>query len=345
MRERALLLGVGLGGEDDVGVLAHGLGQHRLVRDHGLRGAERRLPQRAVRDACAAGRRAAGRACERSPSARPCGDLGGAAGRARRASRSRRRGRGRSRPRAARGRSCSAGISSRPAPARPARPRRDARLSSARAAVVAAGAGEQPLAVDDHDVLAARQRLGEALTASALSRRRSRRRRGRPSPSAASSATSSAAPPPGAMRSTASARASSAVGRALATATRDAVAAHALADAQVEDRRVVDRVALEQHDGVGELEVGDASPAAPGSASARATSSGSSPPGREARWPEPRPSRNSCASRNASSLVVSPAGQRGGAAAGLLERAAGGVERLLPARGHQLVALAHERLR
>ena len=39
VRERALLLGVGLGGEDDVGVLAQRVGQHRLVRDHGLRGA------------------------------------------------------------------------------------------------------------------------------------------------------------------------------------------------------------------------------------------------------------------------------------------------------------------
>ena len=46
--DRALLLGIRLAGEDDVGVLAHGLGHHALDRDHGLGGAERLLPQRAV---------------------------------------------------------------------------------------------------------------------------------------------------------------------------------------------------------------------------------------------------------------------------------------------------------
>src|SRR3954452_16346794 len=38
-----------------------------------------------------------------------------------------------------------------------------------------------------------------------------------------------------------------------------------------------------------------------------------------------------------------PARQRGGARAGLLERARGRVQRLLPARGHQLGSLAYER--
>ena len=45
MHERALLLGVGLGGEDDVGVLADRVGQQRVDGDHGLRGAQRAVPQ------------------------------------------------------------------------------------------------------------------------------------------------------------------------------------------------------------------------------------------------------------------------------------------------------------
>ncbi len=49
VHERPLLLGVRLGGEDDVGELAHRVGQLRLDGDHGLRGAERALPQGAVR--------------------------------------------------------------------------------------------------------------------------------------------------------------------------------------------------------------------------------------------------------------------------------------------------------
>ena len=67
----------------------------------------------------------------------------------------------------------------------------------------------------------------------------------------------------------------------------DAVAAHALADAQVEDRHVVDGLGVEHEDGVGELEVGRRSPAATGCA-ARASSSA---PGRRA----------SCATRCAAS--------------------------------------------
>ena len=134
VHERALLLGVGLGREDDVGVLAHGLGQHRLVGDHGLRGAERLPPTARGRDACAAGRRAAGRAWRARRRRGP--------GRSRSAPRAGlgerrvagRRGRRRSRPRAGRGRSCWRGSRAGPAPSRPARPSRDARLSSARAA-------------------------------------------------------------------------------------------------------------------------------------------------------------------------------------------------------------------
>ena len=71
MRERAFLLGIGLGGEDDVGVLAHRLGQLRLDGDHGLRGAERAVPQRRGSGSCAAGRRGAARSLCRSPLARP----------------------------------------------------------------------------------------------------------------------------------------------------------------------------------------------------------------------------------------------------------------------------------
>ncbi len=46
-----LLLGVGLGGEDDVGVLADRVREHGVDRDHGLGGAERGLPGGAVGNA------------------------------------------------------------------------------------------------------------------------------------------------------------------------------------------------------------------------------------------------------------------------------------------------------
>ena len=44
----ALLLGVGLGGEDHVGVLAQALGQHRGVGDDQRGAVQRALPQGAV---------------------------------------------------------------------------------------------------------------------------------------------------------------------------------------------------------------------------------------------------------------------------------------------------------
>ena len=107
------------------------------------------------------------------------------------------------------------------------------------------------------------------------------------------------------MRTTESARASSAVGRALATASVHVVAAHALADAQVEDRRVVDRVALEQHDGVGELEVRHGR-LQRGVGERALDVERQLAAGARGEVARAEPSRNSRASRNASSLEVSP---------------------------------------
>ena len=220
-----------------------------------------------------------------------------------------------------------------------ARPRRVGELSSARAAAPR-GPASSALAVDDHDVLAG--------AAQARRRGRARRRRSVPaavaapprlpsSPaSAASSATSSASPPPGAWRSDGvGARVER--GRARAgDGELDVVAADALADAQVEDRRVVDRVAVEQQHGVGELEVGDVACSAGVGERARdverqlaAGARGEVAASRARRG-------TAAASRNASSLVVSPPASAAARGAGLLERARGGVERLLPRRRHQL---------
>ena len=136
---------------------------------------------------------------------------------------------------------------------------------------------------------------------------------------------------------------SSAVGRALATTSLDAVAADALADAQVPDRRVVDRVAVEQQHGVGELEVGHrrlqrgrgerartsqrqlAAGARRQVARAEVVAQQLTAAGRPPRWRSSPP---------ASAAARGPA---------FLSALAGGVERLLPRRGHQLDALAHQR--
>ncbi len=153
---------------------------------------------------------------------------------------------------------------------RAARRRRDRRARACRRCAAASRqrVGEQTLAPEDHDVLAAvAQQAGEL------------ERRGVESPRARRGQRRTRAPPGSSPRRRArsedrqSAFGSSALGRALAIAQLDAVAAHALADPQVEDRRVVERLGAEHQHGVGELEVGDASPAAPGAASARASSS------------------------------------------------------------------------
>ena len=123
VRERALLLGVGLGGEDDVGVLADRVAEHGV--DARSRSGRCRAPTPTARGpgACAAGRRGAARPSRgrRRRAPRRCRAH---RGRARRASRSRGRGRGRSPPRARRARSSTPAASSRPAPSRPASPSR-----------------------------------------------------------------------------------------------------------------------------------------------------------------------------------------------------------------------------
>ncbi len=124
----------------------------------------------------------------------------------------------------------------------------------------------------------------------------------------------------------------------------DAPPPDALAQPQVEDRRVVDRVAVDREHRVRELEVGHrrlqrrvgergAERARQLARRARAEVAGA-----EALAQQPLQQEGLLVGRLAG-------GERGGLAAGLLQRRAGGVERLLPARRHQRAALAHERLR
>ena len=103
----------------------------------------------------------------------------------------------------------------------------------------------------------------------------------------------------------------------------------ALADAQVPDRRLVDRVAVQQQDRVGELEVGD------GRLQARATHSAAREvgPRGEQRRPELRRG-TAAASRNASSLVVSPPAMAAAFGPAFLSAAAAALSGLLPGGRH-----------
>ena len=121
------------------------------------------------------------------------------------------------------------------------------------------------------------------------------------------------------------------------------VAADALADPQVEDRRVVDRVALEHEHGVRVLQVRD------GRLQRRV--------GQRAREGGRQLARGRAAELVRAEAVAEqpleeegllvrrvPAGERGGPGAGLLQGVRGVGERLLPGGGEQRGALAHERL-
>jgi hypothetical protein len=123
-----------------------------------------------------------------------------------------------------------------------------------------------------------------------------------------------------------------------------AVAAHALADAQVPDRRLVDRVDVQQQHAVRELEVGDRRLQL--RRGQRAGEVGRQLAGRRGRQV-----------RRAEAVAQQPLQQerllvgglaardRGRLGARLLERRPGGGERLLPRGGHERAALAHQRLR
>ena len=119
VRDRALLLGVGLGREDDVGVLPEPLGEERGVRDDGLRARQRLLPQAPVGQVA---QRVDVQQVERLElvGRRGGGDRARCRGRARLTASGRGRRSAARRPRAARGRCC------RPA-ARAARSRRGRR--------------------------------------------------------------------------------------------------------------------------------------------------------------------------------------------------------------------------
>ena len=187
VRERPLLLGVGLGGEDDGRVLADALGEERRVGDDGRRLARAPPPRARGPAASAAGRRAGGTARSARPRRPPrrCPRR-----RAPSAVGSRARGRrwaGR-RPRAGRARWTSRGPRAGRRRRGRAATRRPATFSSARAACAPRAPCDQALAPDDDDVLAGvAQQVGDARSPRAWSSPRPARARRarRPPPSAA----------------------------------------------------------------------------------------------------------------------------------------------------------------
>ena len=341
MDDRPLLLGVRLGGEDHVGVLGQSVGERRGVRDHRRRRLQRGLPAGAValgrervgvqqvQDAgVAVGERAheVGRAGLRVGVAGTV--RGGEAGLADAAAVRRRR--DLEQP--------GAGVVAEPEPGGEV----EQRLRGA----VAARPGQQPLAVDDHDVLAgAAEPVGER-----AHRGRVRAGRGRRAAERAVVAAERRVECDEQRLAAAGRRAQDGLGVRVERgrprgrdAELDVMAAHALADPQVEDRGVVDGVAVEHEHRVRVLEVGH----------------GGLQRGVGERARQPRrhgAPRRACELRRPEALAEQPldeegllvrrvpARERGRAAAGLLERVRGVVERLLPARRHEHRALADERL-
>ncbi len=340
--DRPLLLGVGLGGEDDVGVLGEALAERRGVRDHRRRLGQRGLPPGAV----ALGRDGVGvqqvehagvAVGERAREVGRAGLRVGVAGTVR-------RGEAGLADAATVGRR---GDLQQPGARAVAEPEPGGEVEQRLRGALAARAAQQPLAEQDHDVLAgAGQPVGQRADG-----RRVRAGRGR---SAAERAVVAAE-----RRVERDEQALAAAGRGaqhgLGVRVQggrpgrrdrepDAVAAHALADPQVEDRRVVDGVAVEHEHGVGELEVRDRRlQRGVGELARQRSRQRAAGRAGEVRRAEPLAEQPLEEIR----LLVRgvPAGERGGLAARLLQRRRGVVERLLPGRGHQRRALADERLR
>ena len=300
----------------------------------------------AVGVACGGDRRAAGRATSggrrRGPRRCPAAPRLVLERRVARARASRR-----SRPRGCRGRWPRKGARAGPAPSWPAQAEPRGDVEQRGGGCCAARPGHQPLAVEDHDVRArAGQHRGELAHGGGVRPRPPwRRRRGCRRRPRARRRARRAAPRRRRARSAARPRRSGpARPGARSRPQPDAVAAHALADAQVEDRRVVDGVAVEHEHRVRELEVRHGGLQRGVGERAAPARRGSSPPGRQASCAEPRPSRNSRCSRKASSLVVSPPASAAARPPAFFSARGGVLERLLPRRRHQAAALAHERL-
>jgi hypothetical protein len=123
-----------------------------------------------------------------------------------------------------------------------------------------------------------------------------------------------------------------------------AVAAHALADAQVEDRHIVDRLGVEHEDGMGELEVGDLGLQARVGDRLQRLAGDRGALGVQVR----RAERLAHDPLQEEALLVrrAGAGQRGGAAVARAAEGLGGLlERAVPLDGAQLAAVADHRRR
>ena len=235
------------------------------------------------------------------------------------------------------------GSSSRPALAMPARFRRDAMFSSARPAEPR----QRAVAVDDHDFLAGgAQRVGELLDRGGVRARRGGRA-AEVAGVAAQRRVERDEEALGAARGEAQRGRGVGIERGRARGRDDelgAVAADALADPQVPDRRLVDRVAVHEQHGVRELEVRDRR------LQLRVGERAHDVQRQVLAGTRREMARAELVAQQAGEqerLFVGgrAAGQRTGAVARLLEGGGGGRDGLLPARGQQLLAVTHERRR
>ena len=323
-----LLLGGALGGEDDARVLADRVAEEGRVHDHGGRVLERVLPGGAVGKVAqrvdaeqidggqlAGAERGRDRGCVQTAVQRRVGEARAAVGKHARLAQ----------PAAVRG----VGDAEQPRPRRAGEPERVGEREQPGGAAV-----EQALAVEDHDLRArVAQRLrerGEILGALVLAAQHGGER---------------ARELRAAARSEAQRRGGLGVERARAVGRdgeRDAVAPHALADAQLEDRRRIDRLAVEHEHGVRELEIGDArGERGSGECAPLLERHGAGRARVQVRRGEHVAQQ---AAEQEALLVARPrAGERRGARSGAAQAAGGLGERPLPADGAKLAAVADHR--
>ncbi len=343
VHERALLLGVALGREDHVRVLAQALGEERRVGDHRGRAIERGRPggaiapsatgsawtsQRALRSpaAAAAAMPAVSRPA-RSAGTRPGPRVGQHADLAQAAAVGRR-----------------SATPSSPAPAVSRRPRPPASFSSA--ATAASATAQHALAVEDDDVLAGgAQHRGDALDGLRRGARAARGAGDVPAEQRGGQRARRSAPsPPGAIRAIALAFGSSDDGRAVATASCTPWRRTPL-------RMRRSRIGTSSTGSVPRTRTAWANSrsgtdaCSAGACSAARASRESASPVRESMSAAPSASRAMRWTRKPSSLVVSPPTSAADVAAGALQRRGRLVERALPGDRAQLAAVAQQRAR
>ena len=310
--DRALLLGVGLGGEHHVGVLARAPSVRKSANATTAPALSSARPQRALGgSAIGSHARAAGSpvAAGRPPSARRPSRVRQARGPGPAAQPTSRR----PRPLCRRGHldqpdsGCRERRARRPAPAARRAPARRARRARRRSPQ------------SDHHVARLRSSAGRRARRASASRARRRRAPGRPrslrgerAPSRARASAASAGARARSARAAGRVRVERARAGSSGVTDLRAVAAHRLAHAQVEDRRLVHQLGVDHEHRAGVVDVRHARATRSGRASTRACSGSSAPPARESTCGEPSPSRIRCWSEEALLVRGLAARQRGG---------------------------------